>query len=148
MLYKDATSGGAFVLNSNTTISGTLVVKGDCTLSGSNVVITAQQNFPALIVTGTLTLNQSKNSLTVNGICYVGNTVKTSGSAPTQQSDYTTFNVNGSLLGGTTGSTTINTSTYNAYTTIKYDATKAKAPTLTSVQHAATGVSIVRWGLP
>jgi hypothetical protein len=40
--------------------------------------------------------------------------------------------------------------TYNIITTVNYDATKAKSPDLTSAQQLryASGVSILRWGLP
>ena len=147
VIYKDASSG-ALTLGANTVINGTLVVKGNLTINGPGIVITAQPNFPALIVTGTLTLNQSNNSLTVNGVCYVGNTIKSSGSAPPLPANSTTFAVNGALLGGTTGGASVNTLSYNVYATVKYDATKAKVPDMTSVQRVAKGVSIVRWGLP
>ena len=149
MLFKDATTGGAFVLNSGVTINGTLVVQGDLQIKGNNIVINAQSNFPALIVTGTLEIYQPLNSLTVNGICYVGTTVKSNGIYPTPGSNSTTFNVNGALIVGTPAGTPVTTTpAYTIPTVVKYDATKAKAPELTSVQHVAKGVSIVRWGLP
>jgi Tfp pilus assembly protein PilX len=137
----------AFVLNNDVTINGTLVVKGDLQIKGKNITITSQSNFPALIVTGTLEIYQSKNSLTVNGICFVGTTIKSNGSTPTPPSDTSTFNVNGAVIVGTSGGTPV-TTPFTVPTVIRYDATKAKAPDLTCVQRVAKGVSIVRWGLP
>jgi choice-of-anchor A domain-containing protein len=135
------------VLNNDVTINGTLVVKGDLQIKGKNITITSQSNFPALIVTGTLEIYQSKNSLTVNGICFVGTTIKSNGSTPTPPSDTSTFNVNGAVIVGTSGGTPV-TTPFTVPTVIRYDATKAKAPDLTCVQRVAKGVSIVRWGLP
>jgi hypothetical protein len=39
-------------------------------------------------------------------------------------------------------------STYNAKTTLTYNAAKVKAPELSSALRQPKGVTIVRWGLP
>lgn len=147
VLYKDATSGGAMVLNADTVIYGTLVVKGDLQIKGANVVIYPQAGFPALIVTGTLEIFQPKYSLTANGVVFVGTTVKSNGSRQAVAADNSTFTVNGALAVGTVSGTPI-TTPWTVTTVIKYDAAKAVAPELTSVQHVSKGVSIARWGLP
>jgi len=147
VLYKDASSDGPYVLLDNVQIYGTLVVNGDLEISGANIAIYPKTNFPALIVTGTLQIDQPKCSLTANGVCFVGKTVKSSGSTPGLPTDISTFTVNGALVVGATSGSPL-ASSYNVLTTVTYDPTKAVAPQLSSVQHAACGVSVVRWGLP
>jgi hypothetical protein len=144
--YRNATSGGAFVLNDNVTINGTLVVEGDLQIKGTGIVITPQAGYPALIVTGTLEIFQPSKNITTNGATYVGTILKSNGT-PLSAAVSSIFNVNGGLLIGTLSGTPVSAS-YNVVTVVKYDATKAKAPDLTSSLRTATGVSIQRWGLP
>ena len=89
-----------------------------------------------------------KNKLTCNGVTYVGNQLKSGGTTPLLPANYSTFVVNGALLmGNTSGGGLL--SSYNVYTTVTYDSTKALAPDITSTtQHVPKGVSILRWGLP
>ncbi len=82
VIYKDATVDGPYALLDNVQIYGTLVVKGNLEIEGANIAIYPKANFPALIVTGTLQIDQPKHGLTVNGLCFVGTTVKSSGSTP------------------------------------------------------------------
>ena len=58
----------------NVTINGTLVVAGDLTISGSNNVITAEPNFPALVIGGQV-LMKDGSSLEINGLAQIGGTV-------------------------------------------------------------------------
>jgi len=52
------------------TINGTLVVAGDLTVSGTNNFITAEPNFPALIVDGQIIMKDN-SSLVINGLAQV-----------------------------------------------------------------------------
>jgi Tfp pilus assembly protein PilX len=147
IFYRDTSSGGDFQINDNVVINGTLVVDGNCQIRGTNVIINAQSNFPALIVTGNLEIYQPLKNLTVNGLCYIGGTLRSNGATPSPATNISKFTVNGALLLGSTGSgSTMNG--YNVTTVIKYDAAKAKAPEMTSNYRVPKGVSIVRWGLP
>jgi Tfp pilus assembly protein PilX len=144
--YRDGSSGGDLQINDNVTINGTLIVEGNVQIRGANVVINAQNNFPGLVVTGNLEIFQSNKNLTVNGLCYIGGTLRSNGITPPLAS-ISKFNVNGALLMGTTGSGST-MSGYNVLTTVTYISAKAKAPEMTANYRVPTGVSIVRWGLP
>jgi Tfp pilus assembly protein PilX len=145
VFYHNGSSGGAFVLNDNVTINGTLVVEGDCQINGANITITPQAGYPALIVTGTLEVVQPSKSATAHGVVYVGTALKQTGSATIlTQSNLT---VNGGLILGTTAATPVPAS-FTIKVNATYNATKAKAPELSSVARVPKGVSILRWGLP
>jgi hypothetical protein len=53
------------------TINGTLVVNGKLRISGTGNVITAEKNFPALLVTGQMIMEDSA-SLEINGLAQIG----------------------------------------------------------------------------
>lgn len=149
--YRDGSgSAGTFTLNDNVVINGTLVIEGNLNVRGANIVITPQAGYPALIVTGNMDIAQARRSITCNGTVYVGGQLRmtTLSSAPTL-ADYSRFTVNGALLLGTT-TTAPFLSTYVVVTNVTYDATKAKAPDLSSATHLRTpkGVHVLRWGLP
>jgi cytoskeletal protein CcmA (bactofilin family) len=55
----------------NVTINGTLVVNGKLRISGTGNVITAEKNFPALLVTGQMIMEDSA-SLEINGLAQIG----------------------------------------------------------------------------
>jgi hypothetical protein len=57
------------------TINGTLVVAGDLTVSGTNNYITAEPNFPALLVGGKILMTKN-SSLTVNGLVQTGGPIE------------------------------------------------------------------------
>jgi len=61
-------------LPGDVTINGMLVVKGNLKVKGTNNVITAVKNFPALLVGGTLTMENAA-TLSVEGLCQVKNDV-------------------------------------------------------------------------
>lgn len=149
--FRDGTgAGGTFTLNDNVTINGTLVIDGDLTINGANIVITPSAGYPGLIVTGNLKINQANRSITVNGSTYVGKQLQMAVvTVPGSLANYSKLTINGTLLMGTT-SMAPTSLTYNIITTVNYDATKAKSPDLTSAQQLryASGVSILRWGLP
>jgi hypothetical protein len=137
------------VLSDNQTINGTLVVEGDLQIKGTNITINPQPGFPALIVTGNLEIYQSGRNLTSNGLTYIGGQLKSNnnGLPAPPQSLASTFTVNGGLIFGSSSVVPIPT-TYNVKTLITYNATKARAPDLSTALRQPTGVSIVRWGLP
>jgi Tfp pilus assembly protein PilX len=146
VIYKDARSGGAFVLGDNVHIDGTLVVEGDLQIKGANIVITPKPGFPALIVTGNVEIFQNGKSLTANGATYIGNQLKSNGT-PTLPALTSTMTVNGGLIFGTPSGAPI-ASGYNVKTVLNFNAAKAKAPELSTSLRSPKGVSIVRWGLP
>ena len=147
IIYKDATAS-PLVIEDNQTINGTLIVEGNLQIKGTNITINPQPGYPALIVTGNLEIFQSGKNLTANGITYIGGQLKSSGT-PASQDLASTFVVNGGLIFGSTSVSPI-PSNYNVKTTLNYNATRAVAPELTASAglRQATGVSIVRWGLP
>jgi len=150
IIYKDATVT-PLVLEDNQTINGTLIVEGNLQVKGTNITINPQPGFPALIVTGNLEIFQSGKNLTANGITYIGGQLKSNNNllpAPPLEMA-STFVVNGGLIFGSTTVSPI-PSTYNVRTTLNYNPTRAVAPELTSsaALRRATGISIVRWGLP
>ncbi len=145
--YKDASSGGPFVLNASTTINGTLVVYGDLQINGAGVIINNPQNgFPALVVTGNLEIVQPQKNLTVNGVVYVGGQLKRSGTTPAASADYSQFNVNGALMMGVAATPLATSPSYTIRTNVKYVAANAKAPELSPVLRTPKGVTILRWG--
>jgi hypothetical protein len=151
IIYQDATSS-PFVLEDNQTINGTLIVEGNMQVKGTNITINPQPGYPGLIVTGNLEIFQAGKNLTVNGITYIGGQLRSNNngiSPPPPPELASTFTVNGGLIFGTTSVSPI-PSTYNVKTQLNYNATKAVAPELTAsaALREATGVSIVRWGLP
>ncbi|MHC4324030.1 MAG: hypothetical protein ACYSUX_07135, partial [Planctomycetota bacterium] len=55
----------------NVTINGMLVVNGDLTINGSNNLITAEPNYPALLVGGQV-LMKDNSSLVIQGLAQIG----------------------------------------------------------------------------
>ena len=148
IIYKDATAT-PLVIEDNQTINGTLIVEGNLQIKGTNITINPQPGYPALIVTGNLEIFQSGKTLTANGITYIGGQLKSSGTRPALAELGSTFTVNGGLIFGSTSVSPV-ASSYNVTTTLNYNPTRAVAPELTpsASLRRATGVSIVRWGLP
>ena len=58
---------GNLTLEQNVVIDGTLVVNGNLTVQGPGNIITADKNFPALVVNGELIVGQA-GELTINGL--------------------------------------------------------------------------------
>lgn len=58
-------------MSGDVNINGTLVVNGTLRISGSNNIITAEKNFPALVVTGKVIMEDSA-SLVIRGLAQIG----------------------------------------------------------------------------
>jgi hypothetical protein len=86
---------GDLTLN-GATITGMLVVKGALKLKGSSQKITAVKNFPALLVGGDLSYENSSVKLTVTGLAQIGGNIDCKNKIGSE------FNLNGALyiLGG------------------------------------------------
>ena len=72
----------------NVTINGTLVVDGKLTISGSNNIITAEKNFPALVVTGEVIMEDDA-SLVINGLAQIGQVISIDAGAATASIEVT-----------------------------------------------------------
>ena len=131
------------ILNDNFILDGTLVVKGSLTINGQNISITPKSGMPGLIVIGSLIVNHSRKSATINGLTYVGNQLK-HGGVLIIPADASTLTINGGLLLG--ASSTPIASTYNVITKVKLDSALTKVPDLTSTGTSPLSVSISRWG--
>jgi len=90
--------GGKLTLNNNVTVNGTLIVDGDLVINGTNIRITAQDGYPALIVLGDIRTKGSK-SMTVDGVCWVAKAIK----PDLISSPATSLTFNGALLFGDVG---------------------------------------------
>ncbi len=96
---------GTLTMNHSVTINGTLIVEnGDLNISGGGNTITPTDGFPALIakgnvwVRGTLLPSSSPRDLTVNGLAWLGGSLKYSGLLSNAS-----FNVNGAIQFGNGG---------------------------------------------
>lgn len=67
-------------LKSNLALAGTLVIDGDVHINGSNISITPQAGFPAIVATGNLYFSGGSNSATINGAIILGGTIAGTGS--------------------------------------------------------------------
>jgi hypothetical protein len=97
---------GTLTMNHSVTINGTLIVEnGDLNISGGGNIITPVDGFPALIaksnvyVRGTLLPSTSPRDLTINGLAWLGGSLKYSGLLSNGF-----FTVNGAVLFGNGGS--------------------------------------------
>jgi len=61
-------------MTGNVTINGTLVVNGTLRISGTSNIITAEKNFPALVVTGQVIMEDGA-SLAIQGLAQIGQDV-------------------------------------------------------------------------
>jgi hypothetical protein len=63
---------GDLEIRDNVTINGTLIVNGNLTINGTGNTITAEKNFPAMVV-GMNTIFQDDGQLTVEGLVQINN---------------------------------------------------------------------------
>ena len=89
-------------LEGNVIINGTLVVNGDLAISGPNNVIIAVKNFPALIVSGEVIL-ENGGAVQIGGLAQVGRVVVEAG-AQSMDVDGGLFIANGGIEGSASSS--------------------------------------------
>ena len=89
-VYYSSDPNNSVSLNGDVAINGTLVVGGDLTIRGTNNVITAEKNFPALLVTGEVIMEDG-GSLVIQGLAQIGGPIT---------DDPNTTNANISVTGG------------------------------------------------
>jgi len=116
-------------LGGNVTINGTLVVNGDLTISGINNVISAVKNFPALLVSGEVAVEDG-GSLKVEGLVQIGQKIVLSSGAENMDIDGGLFIVNGAIEGSVSSSVTVDITA---------------APAIASIQTWPTSGNPVRW---
>jgi hypothetical protein len=112
----------------NVTIDGTLVINGDLTVNGLNNVITAEKNFPALVVGGQVVMKNS-SSLEINGLAQVEQQIT---------DDPNTTNANIDVTGGlfiNSGGITSNVISVNI----------TAAPSIASIDPSSTPGISARW---
>jgi len=85
-------------MGGNVTINGTLVVNGDLTISGTNNVIIAVKNFPALLVSGELIIEDG-GTLEVKGLAQIGQRIVVTAGAQNVDIDGGLFIANGGIEG-------------------------------------------------
>ncbi|MDD4889852.1 MAG: hypothetical protein PHU85_07955 [Phycisphaerae bacterium] len=66
VVYAGSTRGYV-TLKSNLALQGTLVVQGDVYLNGTNITITPQPGFPAIVASGHIYFQGASNTATLNG---------------------------------------------------------------------------------
>ena len=133
---------GNLTINDGFTLEGTLIVKGNLIINGKNIVITPRSGMPGIICIGNFQVNQSKKDVTVNGVVYIGGSLKTSG-VLLLPADASRLTINGGLLLG--ASTPISTG-YNAITYVKVDSSLTRVPDLSSTGRSPMSVSVKRTG--
>ncbi|CAN5695535.1 hypothetical protein BH09PLA1_BH09PLA1_30720 [soil metagenome] len=134
---------GAFILN------GTLVLRG----AGKNLIvndvahIAPDKNMPALVVAGAIQFasNADDKALNVDGLCWVGGGISTTGSSSTNCA----MNIIGALLQGPDAhdvSANI-TPKPGVGLKIQFLAKKVAAPNFSNVGATPQSVAILRWGI-
>lgn len=93
-------------LNGNVAINGMLVVAGNLTVRGTNNVITAVKNFPALLVSGELIIEDGA-TLQVTGLAQVGQRIAVTANAQSMDIDGALFVANGGIDGSALSSIVI-----------------------------------------
>ncbi len=94
-------------LGGNVTINGTLVVDGDLTISGINNVIDAEKNFPALLVSGEVIVEDGA-TLVVKGLAQIGQRIAVDAGAQNMDIYGGLFIANGGIEGSSSSSISIN----------------------------------------
>jgi Tfp pilus assembly protein PilX len=133
---------GNLTLGDNVKIDGTLICGGNLIVNGANIVVTPKSGYPGVVVTGNFQVNQTLKSMTVNGICYVGGQLKSSGVWVTL-AQASTLTVKGGLL---IGNASPISSSYNAVTNVTLNTTMNLAPELSTAGRTPIGIQVLRWG--
>ncbi|MHC4227370.1 MAG: hypothetical protein ACYSWW_07860 [Planctomycetota bacterium] len=93
-------------LDGNVNINGMLVIDGDLTIRGTNNVITAVKNFPALLVSGELIIEDGA-TLQVTGLAQIGQRIAVTTGAQSMDIDGALFVANGGIDGSALSSIVI-----------------------------------------
>ncbi len=105
-------------LEGNVTINGTLVVNGDLAISGPNNVIIAVKNFPALLVSGELII-QDGATLQVTGLAQIGQRIAVTTGAQSMDIDGALFVANGGIDGSALSSIVIDITAFPSVAAIQ-----------------------------
>ena len=97
---------GEVELPDNVNIEGTLVVNGDLRVSGVNNVISAVKNFPALLVSGEVVIEDG-GTLEVRGLAQIGQRITVSSGARNLNINGGLFIANGGIEGSVSSSISI-----------------------------------------
>ena len=118
-------------LGGNVTINGTLVVNGDLTISGINNVISAVKNFPALLVSGEVIIEDG-GTLEINGLAQIGQRLIINSGADNVDIDVIggLFIANGNIEGAISATVSVNVTA---------------APAIASIQTWPTPGNPARW---
>ncbi|TKJ35213.1 MAG: hypothetical protein CEE38_15400 [Planctomycetes bacterium B3_Pla] len=106
VLYSSGDPNNLVSFNGNVTINGMLVVAGDLTIRGTNNVITAVKNFPALLVSGELIIEDGA-TLQVTGLAQIGQRIAVTTGAQSMDIDGALFVANGGIDGSALSSIVI-----------------------------------------
>jgi hypothetical protein len=97
---------GEVELPGNVNIEGTLVVNGNLRVSGTNNVISAVKNFPALLVSGEVIIEDG-GTLEVRGLAQIGQKIEVKAGAQNLNIDGGLFIANGGIEGSASSSISI-----------------------------------------
>ncbi len=99
---------GDLELPGGVNITGMLVVNSDLKITGANNEISAVKNFPALVVNGTLIMEDG-GTLEVNGFAQVGQKIVINGGAENVNIDVVggLFILNGGIVGAISGTVSV-----------------------------------------
>lgn len=124
-------------------IDGTIVVRGggtDLVIEGSNTVRSVNSALPAVVVRDDLLFRGGQvTSLSVEGICWIGDDISVIGTSSTTCSLHT----RGALLLGGTGS--LVRTRFRGTVTVDYDELKVRAPDLANTNRWPTGMRVLSW---
>jgi cytoskeletal protein CcmA (bactofilin family) len=98
--------GGEVELTGNVNIEGTLVVNGNLRVSGTNNVVSAVKNFPALLVSGEVVIDDG-GALEVRGLAQIGQRITVSSGAQSMDVNGGLFIANGGIEGSASSSISI-----------------------------------------
>jgi len=120
---------GDINLPGNVSINGMLVVDGDLRVIGANNTITAVKNFPALLVSGEVVVEDG-GALKVEGLVQIGQKMVLSSGAENVDIDGGLFIVNGAIEGSVSSSVTVDITA---------------APAIASIQIRGGSGNTIRW---
>jgi hypothetical protein len=140
--YSSTASPDLLLATAGLTINGTLVVKGgSLSVRANGVKINPVDGMPALVVEKDVNMYRTNNTLDVNGVAWVGRNI--TWTTLLGSSTGTTLRVTGSLL--MPAGSMINAPGLLGGAALKYDATKANAPLLSTATQPGKSVTVLAW---